>query len=167
VGLLLAVAGYIVALLLAPLFVVLPHELGHALTALGLGATSARIELGGPTRPLRLRLRGLELELRAFSGLRWAWCGRAFHQGLEPGRGRRIAVAAAGPAVSLLLAVAYTALALAAGRGIVAFVCLALALAAALSFFVTAPPIRYRRFFGPFNGSVSDGYRILSLLREE
>ena len=48
--------------------------------------------------------------------------------------------------------------------GFLRWFCWLLALGGAWTFAVTALPIKYGRFFGPYAGRVSDGYRIRDAL---
>jgi hypothetical protein len=73
-------------------------------------------------------------------------------------------VSAGGPLTTLGLTISYAVLAAATqgfGRSFFWF----LAISAAWTFLVTAVPIRYGRFFGPYEGRVSDGYRIREAFR--
>jgi hypothetical protein len=133
------VAGYLIASALVPLLLVLPHELGHALVALLCGSREARVEIGAPTRRVRVRPGRLQLAVRPVSG--WA-----------------------GPAALLACSLVYGALGSAEG-GVARAALLFLSASGAYTFVVTALPLRYGRFFGPYAGSTSDGRRIVDLLR--
>jgi membrane-associated protease RseP (regulator of RpoE activity) len=157
------VAGYLIASALVPLLLVLPHELGHALVALLCGSREARVEIGAPTHRVRVRIGRLQLEMRPVSAWRWAWYGRAFSDVGDRAHAR-IAVLAAGPAASLACSLVYGALGSAEG-GVARAALLFLSASGAYTFVVTALPLRYGRFFGPYAGSTSDGRRIVDLLR--
>ena len=140
------------------------HELGHALTALALGIRRVIVNVGQP--PARaIALGRLELRIRLLNRPRWAWFGTIdTPEGNEVSRARAIAVLAAGPVVSAVVLVTLLAAA--------AFlpwppvlVVWAVAAAVAWQLFVTAIPMRYPRWFGPYAGRISDGYRIARLVR--
>jgi membrane-associated protease RseP (regulator of RpoE activity) len=154
-------AAYVAAWLLG-VPITLLHELGHALTALALGVRRVTVQVGrAPTR--RWSAERLELRIRLLNSPRWAWFGTIEAPGDVSTR-RAIAITAAGPIVtaavlaSLLLAAAL----LPWPPVIVVWVVVA---AVAWQLLVTAIPMRYPRWFGPYAGRVSDGYRIVRLLR--
>jgi hypothetical protein len=106
----------------------------------------------------------LELRVRWLNNPRWGWFGFVEGEGEEPSRGRRLAILAGGPLVSAIVLGA-----LVAAAAVVAWPASILVwvpvLAVAWQLFVTAVPMRYPRWFGPYAGRVSDGYRILRVLR--
>jgi hypothetical protein len=138
------------------------HELGHALTALALGVRRVTVHVGRP--PARSWALGpLELRLRLVNRPRWAWYGTIDASG-EVSTGRAVAATAAGPLVTaVVLAGLLVAAALVPWPPVL--VVWVLAAAVAWQLFVTAVPMRYPRWFGPYAGRVSDGYRIVRLLR--
>jgi hypothetical protein len=140
------------------------HELGHALTALALGARRVTVNVGRP--PARaVALGRLELRIRLLNRPRWAWFGTIdTPEGDEVSRARAIAVLAAGPIVStvVLSALLVTAALVPWPPVLVVWV---VAAAVAWQLLVTALPMRYPSWFGPYAGRVSDGYRIARLVR--
>jgi hypothetical protein len=78
-------------------------------------------------------------------------------------RWSRAAVSAAGPLTTLALTILYVSFGAATG-GFLRWFFLFLAFAGPWTFLVTVAPIRYGRFFGPYEGRVSDGYRIRDTL---
>ena len=138
------------------------HELGHALTAVALGARRVIVTVGRP--PTRIWSLGrLELGIRLFNSPRWAWFG-TIESPDELSRGRAVAVTAAGPLVTAAaLAGLLVAAALVPWPPVL--VVWVVAAAVAWQLLVTAIPMRYPRWFGPYAGRVSDGYRIVRLLR--
>jgi hypothetical protein len=159
-------AAWVLLYATAPLLLVLPHELGHALTALAVGAPHAEVNVGLEPRPIRLRVGRLALQMRLLNRPRYAWFGFVQTDLPGAGRGARIAVAAAGPIVSLLLVAAWTAASLSMKGSFLGLYFAVLGLAAFISFLATAIPLRYGRLFGPYDGHMSDGYRIRTLLRQ-
>jgi hypothetical protein len=156
-----AVAAY-AAIWILGVPLTLLHELGHALAALGLGVRRVTVHVGRP--PARSRVLGrLELRLRLLNRPRWAWYGRIEASG-EVSTGRAVAATAAGPLVtaavlaSLLVAAAFV-------PWPPVLVVWVVAAAVTWQLLVTAIPMRYPRWFGPYAGRVSDGYRIVRLLR--
>ena len=141
-----------------PLLLVLPHELGHALVALAFGGRSD-VLVGGEPRRLNLGLGRLSIHVRPLNGWHWLWYGTAPSDIPRPTRLRVVLVAAAGPIVTLALLVGYASAALSTDGFVRSFFWV-LAYAAAWTFLVTALPIRYGRFFGPYAGRDSDGTRI-------
>lgn len=159
---LIAVAAYAAAWALAPLVLVLPHELGHAVVALARGAPRVDIVVGGEPRRLRLELGRLSVRMRLLNPPKWLWYG-IFRCDLQGSRWSRAAVSAAGPLTTLALTAAYAVLG-AATDGFLRWLFWFLAVGGAWAFFVTVVPMRYGRFFGPYEGRVSDGYRIREAL---
>jgi hypothetical protein len=160
---LVAAAAYAVAWALVPLLLVLPHELAHALAALAGGARRVDIVVGGEPRRLGFSLPRLSVRMRLLNSPKWVWYG-IFRSELErASRWSRIAVAAAGPLTTLALVILYAAFGSATG-GFFRWFFFFLAFGGAWAFLVTAAPIRYGRFFGPYEGRVSDGYRIRETL---
>ena len=160
---LVAVAGYAAAWALLPLFLVLPHELGHALVALVGGAHRADVVVGGEPRRLGFDLGRLSVRMRLLNSLKWLWYGTTRSDLEGASRWNRAAVSAAGPLITLVLTILYAALGTATG-GLLRWFFWFLAVAGAWTFLVTAVPIRYGRLFGPYAGRVSDGYRIRETL---
>jgi hypothetical protein len=145
----------------APLLTLL-HELGHATAAALLTRARATVVQGGQPSLVRLSIWRLDFELRPAIGW-WAWFGYTRSEA-DTTPARRVLILAAGPLVSLL---AFVLLALLAG-GLsfpASWFVWAAAWGAGWQFLATALPIRYGRFFGPYSGMVSDGRRILELLR--
>jgi len=147
-----------------PTQLVLPHELGHALVALVFGGRSD-VVVGREPRPLGFRLGRLSVRIRPLSGWRWMWYGTAPSEVPHATAAQVALVAAAGPLVTLTLAGVYAFAAVATGgflRSFFAFV----AAGAAWTFAVTALPMRYGRFFGPYAGRESDGSRVRRTLAQ-
>jgi hypothetical protein len=160
---LVAVAAYAAAWALVPVLLVLPHELAHALVALQSGARRVDIVVGGEPRRLGFSLSRLSVRMRLLNPPKWLWYG-IFRCKLEgASRWSRAAVSAAGPLATLALATVYAALGTSTG-GFFRWFFFFLAVAGAWTFLVTAAPIRYGRFFGPYEGRVSDGYKIRETL---
>ena len=105
----------------------------------------------------------LELRVRFLNRPRWTWFGTVESPD-ELSRARAIAVIAGGPLVSALV---LTSLIVAAAFVPWPPVLLVWVIAATVTWqlLVTAVPMRYPRWFGPYAGRVSDGYRIVRLLR--
>jgi hypothetical protein len=163
VAALVALAACAAAYALVPLLLVLPHELGHAIVALIFGARRVDVEVGAEPRRIRLELGRLSLRMRPLSRPSWLWYG-TFRSDLDDvSRWVAAAVSVAGPLTTLVLTVAYAVLGTATGsfgRWFFWF----LAVSGAWTFLVTATPIRYGRFFGPYEGRVSDGYHVREAL---
>jgi hypothetical protein len=138
------------------------HELGHALTALAVGVRRVTVHVGQP--PTRSWVHGrLELRLRLLNRPRWAWYGSIEASG-EVSAGKAIAATAAGPFVTAVVLGCLLVLAALVPWPPVLVVWV-VATAVAWQLLVTAVPMRYPRWFGPYAGRVSDGYRIVRLLR--
>jgi hypothetical protein len=158
-----AIAAYAAVWVLAVPLTLL-HELGHALTALALGVRRVIVRVGWqPTRAWALGR--LELRIRFVNRQSWAWFGTIETPDEDDvSRGRAIAVLAAGPAVSaVVLAGLLAATALVPWPAVI--LVWVVAVSVAWQLIATAVPMRYPRWFGPYAGRVSDGYRIVRLLR--
>jgi hypothetical protein len=143
---------------------VLPHELGHALAALGLGAPAARVEVGSPRGRIRGRIGRLRFAISPISSTRWLWFGVTTIE-LEGGTpGRRAVGLATGPLVSAILAIVFGYLGSVSGTFLAA-ASYTLAVSHASTFAQTALPIRYGKWFSPYAGMSSDGMKILELVR--
>ena len=160
-----AVLAYGLVSWILPVPLTLLHELGHALPLLPFSRGRVIVRVGRqPARPVSIAR--LELRVRWLNGPRWGWFGFVEGEGEEPelSRARRLAILAGGPLVSAIVLVA-----LVATTAVVPWPASILiwvpALAGAWQLFVTALPMRYPRWFGPYAGRDSDGYRILRLLR--
>jgi hypothetical protein len=158
--------AYAAAFACIPLLLVLPHELGHAFSAVALGAKDAHVVVGGEPRPLRVRLGRLTVEARPFNTPRWVWYGtaRGTSWGEDVSHRALIVMLACGPLVSLGVGLAYGWVGGQLHGFLRAFFWF-LAAGGLWTFVVTALPIRYGRFFGPFAGHTSDGRKILELAR--
>ena len=151
---LLALLGCWAATAATPTLLVLPHELGHALVASAFGGRND-VSVGREPRPLGFRLGRLSVRIRRLNGWRRMWYGTAPSELPNATTPQVALVAGAGP----LVPGAYVFAAVATGgflRGFFAF----LAAGGAWTFVVTALPMRYGRFFGPYAGRESDGYRV-------
>jgi hypothetical protein len=113
---------------------------------------------------LRFSVWRLDLSLRPLVSFRTAWYGYFRYEANGVSRGRRLAVLVAGPVVSLVAFVLLSVLARSLDYPASWFLWAA-AFAAGFALVVTAVPMSYGRFFGPYSGTVSDGRRILELLR--
>jgi hypothetical protein len=157
-----AVAAYLLAAWVIGVPLTLLHELGHAMTALALGVRRVIVSVGRPPRRA-LSLGRLELRIRLLNRPRWSWFG-TIEASDDLSRPKAIAVLAAGPLVTgAVLATLFVAAALVPWPPVL--LVWAVAAAVAWELLVTAIPIRYPRWFGPYAGRVSDGYRISRLLR--
>ena len=158
---------------IAPLHTLL-HELGHALTALALGADRAIAQVGGRHirderivarfAPGPLEIRVCSLVTAAFVGFAW------YHKENKPlSRQRQAWIALAGPLTSLTITVLAATIAYNT-RDAAALVRFLAQGTAMVSFFVmvfTALPITYGPQFGKaYAGHPSDMKRVLSLLRQ-
>jgi hypothetical protein len=139
------------------------HEVGHAVTAALLTGARATVVQGGEPTLVRVSIWRLDFRLRPVISLRTAWFGYVRSEA-ETTSTRRALIVAAGPVVSLLAFVLLSLLARSLSYPASWFVWAA-AWGAAWQFVATAVPIRYGRFFGPYSGRLSDGRRILELLR--
>ena len=101
--------------------------------------------------------------MRPFATWRWLWYGFARWDWDEPSRRQRVICAAAGPLTTLVLTLVYGFLGATTGR-FLGVLFIFLALGGAWTFVVTALPLRYGRFFGPYAGRTSDGYSIREAL---
>jgi hypothetical protein len=135
------------------------------MTAALLTGAQATVTQGGEPSMVRFSIWRLNFRLRPLVGFRTAWYGHFRSQAETISRARRVLISAAGPAVSLVAFVVLSGLARSLSYPVSWFVWAA-AWAALLQFAVTAVPMRYGRAFGPYSGTVSDGRRILELLRE-
>jgi hypothetical protein len=161
---LVAIAACAAAYALAPVLLVLPHELGHAIVARLCGARRADVVVGAEPRRIGFELGHIAVRMRLLSHPKWLWYGTARWQLESDSRWISAAVSAAGPLTTLALTIAYAVLGTATGdfgRWFFWF----LAISGAWTFMATAAPIRYGRFFGPYEGRFSDGYRIREALR--
>jgi hypothetical protein len=140
------------------------HELGHAVTGALLTGARVTVNQGGQPSLLRFSVWRLDFRLRPLVGFHTAWYGTYGYEAADVSRLRRVLVIAAGPAVSLLAWLTLSSLAQGMSYPPSWFVWAA-AFGAALQFLVTAVPIRYGRFFGPYRDMASDGRRLLELLR--
>jgi hypothetical protein len=159
-----AVLAYGLVTWILPVPLTLLHELGHALPLLAFSRGRVIVRIG--RQPARwVSISRLELQVRWLNSPRWGWFG--FYEGEgeepEPSRARRLAILAGGPFVSAIVF-----LALAAVAAVVpwpaSILVWAPALAVAWQLCVTAVPMRYPRWFGPYAGWHSDGYRFLRVL---
>jgi hypothetical protein len=161
---LVAVAACAAAYTLVPILLVLPHELGHAIAARIFGAEHVEVEVGAEPRRIGFEVGRVAVRMRPLSHPKWLWYG-TFQADMDgTARLKRIVVLAAGPLATLALTIAYAALG-ATTNGFARWFFWFLAVSGAWTFLVTAAPIRYGRFFGPYEGSISDGYRIREVLR--
>jgi hypothetical protein len=159
-----AIAAYVVGAWLAGVPFTLLHELGHALAALALGVRRVIVTVGHPPA-WALELGRLELRIRLFNRPRWAWFGTIESPNDdELSRGRAIAFLAAGPAASTAALIGLLVAAALVPWPPVLLVWVT-AVAVAWQLLVTAIPMRYPNWFGPYAGRVSDGYRIARLMR--
>jgi hypothetical protein len=154
-------AGYFVG---GPLLTLL-HELGHALPAALLARSRVTVNQGARPSLLRFSLWRLDFRLRPLVGFRTAWFGFCESEAADVSRAKRIVISAAGPATSLLAFVMLSVLAGSLSYPASWFVWSA-AVGAATQFLVTAIPLRYGRLFGPYSGRISDGRRIVELVRQ-
>jgi hypothetical protein len=138
---------------------VLPHELGHAAAALALARREVDVYVGAEPRRFEVSLGRLSLHIRPFNTWRWMWYGTVEAEAEGTARWQRAAILAAGPLTTLALVLGYSA-AGNATSGFLRWFFWFLAIGGLWTFVVTALPIRYGRFFGPYAGRVSDGYRI-------
>jgi hypothetical protein len=158
-----AVAAYVLLTWVLPVPLTLLHELGHALPMLALSRGHVVVRVGRQPAPA-ISVGRLELRIRWLNSPRWGWFGFVEGEGEEPTRARRVAILAGGPLVSAVVLVG-----LIAGAASVPWppsvLLWAPAVAVGWQLLVTGLPMRYPRWFGPYAGRVSDGYRILRLLR--
>ena len=158
-----AVLAYGLVTWILPVPLTLLHELGHALRLLAWSRGRVSVHVGRPPGR-QVSIGRLELHVRWLNSPRWGWFG--FYEGAVdgPSRARRLVVLAGGPLVSALALVA-----LLAAAAFVSWPASILiwvpALAVAWELFVTAVPMRYPRWFGPYAGWDSDGYRALRMFR--
>jgi hypothetical protein len=160
-----AVLAYGLVTWILPVPLTLLHEPGHALPLLAFSRGRVIVRIGRqPARPVSISR--LELRIRWLNNPHWGWFGFVEGEGEEPepSRARRLAILASGPLVTAIVLVA-----LVAAAAFVPWPASILiwipALAVAWELLVTAVPMRYPRWFGPYAGRVSDGYRILRLFR--
>ena len=146
-----------------PVPLTLLHELGHALPALAVSHEPVAVRVGWqPNRTVSLGR--LKLHFRLLNRPKWGWFGyfEVKWECLE--RWQAVAVTAGGPVVSVLVLAA-----LLTGTALIRWPAVILiwttALAVAWQVLVTAIPMRYPGWFGPYAGWTSDGYRIVRLLR--
>lgn len=160
---LVAVAACAAAYVLVPVLLVLPHELGHAIAARVCGGGRVNVEVGAEPRRIGFEVGQVSVRMRLLSRPRWLWYGTFRYDLDDDSRWIRAAVSAAGPLTTLALTISYAALGAATeafGRWFFWF----LAVGGAWTFLVTAAPIRYGRFFGPYEGRFSDGYHVRQAL---
>ena len=159
-----AVVAYALVTWVLPMPLTLLHELGHALPLLAFSRDLVVVKVGGSPRR-KLSLGRLLLEVRLLNRRRWGWFGNVEAPDAEPlSRGRMLIVLDGGPLVSALLLTAFlVAAALVPWQPVL--VVWAGVIAVAWQLLVTAIPMRYPRWFGPYAGRVSDGYRISHLFR--
>ena len=124
----------------------------------------ATVVYGGDPPLLCFGLGRLVFRVRPLAILRSPFYGYVDYDEEHVSRLRNILIVAAGPAVSLLTAAALAGVAsLADGFGArLAWVGFWVA---TIQLLLTAAPIRYGRFFGPYAGDESDGLGILRLVR--
>jgi hypothetical protein len=134
------------------------------LAAALLTGARATIKQGREPSLLRFSIWRLDFGLRPLVGFRTAWFGYFRPETETSSRARRAVITAAGPATSLLALVVVILLAQSVSYP-ASWILWAAAGAALVQVAVTVLPIRYGRFFGPYRGMVSDGRRILELLR--
>jgi hypothetical protein len=158
-----AVVAYGLATWLLPTPLTLLHELGHALPALRFVRGSVVVIVGRqPARPVRLGR--LELRVRPLNSPRWGWFGHVEADEETSSRAQAAVVVLGGPVVTaLVLAVLLVAATIVPWPP--SLLLWGAALTVAWQLLVTAVPMRYPRWFGPYAGRVSDGYRIVRLLR--
>jgi hypothetical protein len=153
-------AGYLVG---GPLLTLL-HELGHAVPAALLTGRRVMVNQGARPSLLRFSLWRLDFRLRPLVGFRTAWFGFYESEAEDVSRAKRAVIAGAGPATSLLAFFALSLLAASLPYPASWFVWSA-GIGALIQFLVTALPLRYGRVFGPYSGRISDGRRIVELVR--
>ena len=158
-----AVLAYGLVTWILPVPLTLLHELGHALPLLAFGRGRVAVYVGRePGR--QVSIGRLVLRVRWLNGPRWGWFG--FYEGeVEgPSRAPRLVVLAGGPLVTAVVLVVLLAVALLVSWPASILIWVP-ALAVAWELLVTAVPMRYPRWFGPYAGWQSDGYRALRMLR--
>ncbi len=146
-----------------PVPLTLLHELGHALPALAFMRGQVVVLVG--RQPARsTRLGRLEFRVRLLNHPRWGWFGNVQAEEETLSQRQAVVVALGGPLLTaFVLAVLLVVAALVPWPPVL--LVWAAALPAAWQLFVTSVPMRYPRWFGPYAGRVSDGYRIVRLLR--
>ena len=136
------------------------HEMGHALVALLVKPGKVTILIG--TRDVemaRIRLQFGRLALGFRPGF-WMLGGCVFSETRSDSVQKRVWILLGGPLVSLVCLVVF---------GVLAFYGLLVwqlfAWAALWGLLLSAIPMRYPRWFGPWGGAPSDGLRVLWLLQ--
>ena len=160
-----AILAYGLVSWILPVPLTLLHELGHALPMLGISRGRVIVRVG--RQPARaVSIGRLELRIRWINSPRWGWFGFVEGDEEERSRAAQIAIVAGGPLVTAIVLAG-----LVAAAGALSWPASILlwvpALAVGWELFVTAVPMRYPRWFGPYAGRVSDGYRIVRLLRNQ
>lgn len=158
-----AVVAYGLATWVLPTPLTLLHELGHAVAALPFVQGRIVVSVGRqPARPLTLGR--LELRIRPLNGPRWGWFGHVEADEETTSRGQAVVVVLGGP-VATALVVAVLVVVATFVPWPPSMLLWGAALTAGWQLLVTALPMRYPRWFGPYAGRISDGYRIVELLR--
>ena len=160
-----AVLAYGLVTWILPVPLTLLHELGHALPLLAFSRERVIVRVG--YQPVgSVSIGRLELRIRWLNSPRWGWFGFVEGEGeeLSLSRVRWLVILAGGPLVTAIVLMA-----LVAAAAFVPWPATILiwvpALVVAWELLVTATPMRYPGWFGPYAGRVSDGYRILALFR--
>lgn len=150
---------YVVLYIFVLPFLVLLHELAHAIVALMVTTDNVTIILGDGSR-WKHAIGRVTISASPFSG----WVGFCRYEGqMTPSQSAMTSLA--GPAASLLVCLSAVAVLTSADEW-AAFVLWGVVFGTATSFLVTIIPIRYPSWMGAYAGMASDGHRVVQSLRE-
>lgn len=138
----------------------LMHEVGHGIAAVSSSSATAHVHLGQLSDPDK---RSFNIGRLHFH-LKWSYYGFCSTKG-EMDKKQRIINIIGGPFVSLVMAIGFGLLIPLVTNRDVQSLFSATATFCAVSFLVTAIPIKYPRWMGSYYGHPSDGLKVLNLLR--
>lgn len=140
----------------------LMHEVGHGIAAVMSSRATAHVHLGRLSDPDKRRFNIGRLHFH----LKWSYYGFCSSKG-EMDKKQRITNIIGGPLVSLLMAIGFGLMLPLASNLDVQTLLSATASFCAISFLVTAAPVKYPRWMGSYSGHPSDGLQVLHLLKEK
>lgn len=138
----------------------LMHEIGHGIAAVSSSSATAHVHLGHLSEPDK---RSFNIGRLHFH-LKWSYYGFCSTKG-EMDKNQRIINLIGGPLVSLVMAIVFGILIPVVSNRDVQSLFSATAIFCAVSFLVTAIPIKYPLWMGSYYGHSSDGLQVLYLLR--
>lgn len=153
-------------LLLALLFQLctISHEFGHAIPALIFSKDKVSLILGVGDREIKKFSFGmLEIKIKRFN----PFIGFVLWDGKNMNRLEGVLCCAGGPIVSMLIGITFIIIGKGIGENLIGEIFTISAYVHFYQFICTAIPIKYPKFGGSYGGYYSDGYNVLSLIRND